>query len=98
MLEELRVSDVDGLLLQIDIPELQARDLSTAQAGAVGEHQHREQPDRTPGSFRRRVHERCLQYPLYLLIRVEVGRAVIPASCSIHTIPNRQTRHPWTEP
>ena len=42
MLEEHRLSDVDGFLPQIHIPETQAHDFSAAQAGAVGEHQHRE--------------------------------------------------------
>ena len=43
MLEELRLSDVDGLLPQINIPEPQAHDLSAPQTGAVGKHQHREE-------------------------------------------------------
>jgi hypothetical protein len=38
--EEFRLSNVDGILLQIDVPELQAHDLPTTQAGAVSEHQH----------------------------------------------------------
>src|SRR5215467_10097735 len=98
MLEELRLSDVDGLLLQIDIPELQANDLSTAQAGAIGEHQHREEPERTPGGFRGWICERLPQYSRHLVVRVEVGRPVKLSRCSSNTIANRQDSHARIEP
>ena len=51
VLEELRVPDVDGFLLQIDIPEAQTRDLPSPQTGAVGKHEHREEADRAQGAF-----------------------------------------------
>jgi hypothetical protein len=98
MLEELRLSDLDGSIPQIDIPEPQARDLSDAQASAVGEHQHCEQPDRAPRGFRRRVRECRLQYSLYFLVCVDVGRAVILTRCSSNTIADEQDRHAWIEP
>jgi hypothetical protein len=98
MLEELCVSDVEGLLMQIDVPELQTHNLCAAQAGAVEQHQHRKQQDGSPRSFRRRVRKRRLQYPLYLLVRIEVGGAVMLTRCSSDALADAQDRDTGIEP